>query len=329
LSSGPEPAEAAVTLDPEIETFTREIASGFARFGPFDRLTPPEARRAAEEVRARWRTGGPRMLTTREVSIEGRHGAVRARIYDPGPPGPKPALVYLHGGGWMIFSIDTHDRVMREYAARAGVIVVGVDYPLSPEVKFPVALEQCIDVVRWLGDHGAAFDVDAARLAIGGDSAGANMALAAALHFRDAGEPHRIGALLLAYGAYDVEISPDAARRYGGPGAVLTPEEMDVFWGHYLPTPETAANPLACPLRGDFAGLPPACLTIPTCDLLSEQSYVLARRLRAADVAVTANAYGGATHSFLEAVSIASIADRALQDGAEWLRRTLGASLPR
>lgn len=329
MSSGPEAAETAVALDPEIATFSREVSAAFASFGPFERLTPPEARRAAETVRARWRQGGPRMLSTREISIEGRHGAVRSRIYDPGPSGTKRALVYLHGGGWTIFSIDTHDRVMREYAARAGVCVVGVDYPLSPEAKFPVALEQIFDVVRWIGEHGPAFDIDPSRLAIGGDSAGANMALSTAIHFRDAGEPDRIGALLLAYGAFDVEISDDAARLYGGPGAVLTPGEMDVFWANYLPSPADAANPLACPLRADLAGLPPACLTIPTCDLLSEQSYALARRLRSAHVPVVANAYAGATHSFLEAVSISTVADRALQDGANWLRRTLDGPLSR
>lgn len=329
MPSGPEAAEAAVALDPEIATFTREVSAAFAQFGPFERLTPPEARRAAEEVRSRWRQGGPRMLSTREVSIAARHGAVRARIYDPGPAGTKRALVYLHGGGWTIFSIDTHDRVMREYAARAGVVVVGVDYPLSPEAKFPVALEQIYDVVRWVGEHGAAFDIEPGPLAIGGDSAGANMALATAVHFRDAGEPHRIGALLLAYGAFDVEISDEASRLYGGPGAVLTPAEMDGFWANYLPTPAAAADPRACPLRADLAGLPPACLTIPTCDLLSEQSHALARRLRSARVPVVANSYAGATHSFLEAVSISSLADRALQDGADWLRRTLEALPPR
>lgn len=328
MASGPEAAEAAVAVDPEIATFTREVSAAFARFGPFERLSPPEARRVAEEVRARWRQGGPKMLSTREVSIAARHGAVRARVYDPGPARTKRALVYLHGGGWTIFSIDTHDRLMREYAARAGIAVVGVDYPLSPEAKYPVALEQIYDVVRWVGAHGAAFDIDPSRLAIGGDSAGANMALASAVHFRDAGEPDRFGALLLAYGAFDVEISAEAARRYGGPGAVLTPEEMDGFWANYLASPAQAADPLVCPLRAELAGLPPVCLTIPTCDLLSEQSYALARRLLSAGVPVTANAYAGATHSFLEAVSISALADRALQDGADWLRRTLDAPPP-
>ncbi|TLY49807.1 MAG: alpha/beta hydrolase, partial [Gammaproteobacteria bacterium] len=119
------------------------------------------------------------MHSTRELQVPFGASSVRIRVYDPGIPGtaaPRPALIYMHGGGWMIFSLDTHDRVMREYAARSGLMVIGVDYALAPEARFPTALEQVTAVTRWLlAGHGAALGVDPARIVLGGDSAGGNL----------------------------------------------------------------------------------------------------------------------------------------------------------
>ena len=214
---------------------------------------------------------------------------------------------------------------MREYAARAGVIVVGVDYALAPEQRFPKALHQVIGVVRWLGGHAARLGLDPARIALGGDSAGGNLSICAALALRDAGEPRRVAALLLIYPAFDRECSPESMRRFGGPGAVLTAEEVDWFWNNYVGDLDVRDEPLACPLRARFEGLPPVCMTIPECDVLTEQSLEAAQRLRAAGVAVELTVYPGATHSFIEAMSVARVADRALSDGARWLARTLSS----
>ena len=315
------------TLDPEIRRFVSEVSAGFARYPLLDRMPKIEARQVAEEVRAPWRRGGPGMDQTFERHLPVEGGTIRVRVHDPLPGAAKPALVYMHGGGWTIFSIDTHDRVMREYAARASVVVIGVDYPLSPESKFPTALHQVVDVVRWLAAHGDDVGVDAERLAIGGDSAGANLALAAALVLRDAGESRRLKALLLNYGAFDTELSREAERRFGGADFMLTGDEMRGFWSNYLRGPEDASNPLACPLRARLENLPPAFLTVPQCDLLSEQSRSLQRRLQSAGVPVRAQYYAGATHSFLEAVSISALADRAFSEGSHWLREILGPPL--
>lgn len=313
-------------LDPQIRQFVDQISAGFARYPAFDRLTHPEMRRVAEEVRAPWRQGGPKVHSTVERSVPVPGGTIRIRLYDPGAPAVKPALIYLHGGGWTLFSLDTHDRVMREYAARASVVVVGVDYPLSPEAKFPTALDQIVEVVRWLGVHGTELGVDTRRLTIGGDSAGGNLAIATCLKLRDAGEPQRLKAMLLNYGGFDTVCSDEAARNYGGAGFMLTRDEMNTFWSNYMRTPQDRDNPLVAPLRGQLAGLPPAFLTIPECDILTEQSLAMTRKLRAAGVAVRAEIYPGATHSFLEAVSIAAVAARALADGSQWLRDTLAAA---
>ena len=311
-------------LDPQIRQFVNQVSAGFARYPSFDRLPHPEMRRVAEEVRAPWRQGGPKMHSTVERTVPVQGGAIRIRVYDPGLAGVKPALIYLHGGGWTLFSLDTHDRVMREYAARASVVVVGVDYPLSPEAKFPTALDQITQVVRWLGEHGHELDIDAGRLAIGGDSAGGNLAIATCLKLRDAGEPQRLKAMLLNYGGFDPICSEDAARKFGGEGFMLTRDEMNTFWRNYTRGPQDADNPLAAPLRARLEGLPPAFLTIPECDILTEQSLAMSQKLRDAGVAVQAEIYAGATHSFLEAVSVAAVADRALSDGAQWLHATLG-----
>jgi acetyl esterase len=229
----------------------------------------------------------------------------------------------MHGGGWTLFSVDTHDRVMREYAARANVVVVGVDYALAPENPFPVALEQVEAVALWARDAGAAFGIDPARIAIGGDSAGGNLAVAAALKLRDGGAADLVGAMLLIYGGFDSAGSEESDRRYGGPGYMLSGEERVKFWNNYTPDPADRENPLARPIIADLAGLPPAFLVIAECDILAEQNLRMAQRFRAAGVPVRAEVYPGATHSFIEAVSIAEVTRRAIDESADWLSQTL------
>ncbi|MGZ7080721.1 MAG: alpha/beta hydrolase, partial [Thermoanaerobaculia bacterium] len=237
-----------------------------------------------------------------------------------GGPTQKPALIYLHGGGWTFFSLDTHDRLMREYAARAGVIVAGVDYALSPEAKYPTALEQVVAVVRFLAGRGEEWGVDPQRIAIGGDSAGANLAIAACLRLRDESQAQLVRAMVLNYGVFDRRSSDEARERLGGPGNMLTSDEMEGFWRNYLRDEREADDPFVSPLRADLHGLPRTLLVVPQFDLLTEQSVQLADRMVAAGVPVTLNMYDGAVHSFLEAVSIAPLADRAFADTAAWLR---------
>lgn len=301
------------------------MGAAWARYGDLSALSPAEARRIAEEVRAPWTRGGPQMASitelSAEVSAEGR-APVRMRVYDPGPAGIKPALIYLHGGGWALFSLDTHDRLMREYASRAGVAVIGIDYALSPEAKFPVALQQVVSATRYIAQHGHTFGIDPGRMAIGGDSAGANLALSAAL---GPGSAVRgaIRAIVLNYGVFARQSSPEARRQFGGAGNMLTADEMEGFWRNYLRDEGDAEDPRACPIRADLRGLPPVFLAVPECDLLTEQSVKLAELLKKAGVIVHLEMYRGAMHSFLEAVSISALARRAFDDTAKWLRATL------
>jgi acetyl esterase len=267
------------------------------------------------------------MAATTEIRVPEGHGGVRIRCYDPGPRGMKPAIVYLHGGGWTIFSLDTHDRLMRELAARAGAVVVGVDYALSPEAKYPVALEQVCTVLRYLAARGHDLGVDPSRVAVAGDSAGANLSVAACLRLRAADAPTP-AAMALIYGVFDRRISGEAAARFGGAGYMLGADEMEQFWRNYLTDEEEADDPCVSPLQADLRGLPPAFLVVPECDVLAEQSIRMARHLADAGVAVSYAVYEGASHSFLEAVSIAPLADRALGETAAWLRGALAPAVP-
>ncbi len=313
-------------IDPDIQRFVARVTADYARLTGGQSLSVPEMREVAEAVRAPWRQGGPTMRQTVEVTAQTEAGPVRLRIYDPGVgQSPAPALVYMHGGGWVLFSLDTHDRVMREYAARAGVMVVGVDYSRSPEVRYPVALEQVIGVVRWLQQHGPTHGIDPARLVLGGDSAGGNLSIGTALALRDAGQPGLVRGLLLIYAVFDRRCSPESLRRFGGPGAVLTEEEVDYFWDHYTGGVDVSEDTYATPLIARLEGLPSVCMTIPECDVLTEQSYAMATRLRQAGVPLQFDVYPGATHSFIEAMSVAPVADRAITEGARWVCQTLGA----
>ena len=305
-------------LDPDIRSFIRTVAASVASHPGFDSAPYPQQRRWAEEAREPWRQGGPAMLETRELAVPTRHGAVRARIHRPAG-GILPGLVYLHGGGWTLFSIDTHDRVMREYAARTACCVIGVDYALAPERKFPVPLEQVVDVVSWLREQGPALGIDAARLAIGGDSAGANLSVAACLLRRDRAAIPPLVAMLLNYGAFVSRCSADACRRYGGPEYMLGCEEMNQYWHNYMRSDEDAEDPLACPLLGSLGGLPPAFLAIAECDILAEQNVEMARRLQDAGVPARSVVYAGASHSFIEAMSISALSNQALADASAWL----------
>lgn len=307
-------------LEPGVRRFVRAIQESATQAA--DDGSPAAARRSAELARARWCTGGPAMAQTRELEAPTRHGGVRLRLHRPAA-GRLPALVYLHGGGWTLFSIDTHDRVMREYAARAGIAVIGVDYALAPEAKYPVALEQVVDVIGWLREGAADLGVDAERVAVGGDSAGANLSVAACLSFREAGEDAALRGMLLNYGAFVNEHSADACRRYGGPAYMLTCEEMMQFWSNYLRDEADARDPLVCPLRARLEGLPPAFVAIAECDILAEQNALMADKLRGAGVPTREIVYRGASHSFIEAVAVSEVGARALADGARWLEETL------
>jgi acetyl esterase len=312
-------------VDPEIRQFADIVEQDYAKFAASDKPTIEQSRETAETVRRRWVRGGPKMAGISDLKIVAGEMEVRIRLFEAAKGDKRPVLVYLHGGGWTIFSLDTHDRLMREYAARSGLVVIGVDYSLAPEAKFPRQIDEVVAVIRWLSEHGSDIGVNPARMAIGGDSAGANMALATCLRLRDSGFAPLPRALLMNYGAFDAGGAFDAEPRATDHHLVLTHEEMGQFWRNYLNGPEDQQNPLANPILADLESLPPAFLAIAECDILRDENLVMADRLRAAGVEVESVVYPGATHSFLEAVSIARVSDRALADASGWLAKVMAA----
>ena len=305
-------------LEPSLREFYSRLAADHERYTAGREIDIIERRRVAELVREPWKAGGPQMANTTDLTVGKLQ--VPIRIHRPVADPSLPVLVYVHGGGWMLFSLDTHDRLMREYAARAGVTVVGVDYSLAPEAKFPRPIEELVSVVRWLRSEGSTCGLAPSHLAIGGDSAGGNLAVATNLALIEAGEVP-LDAQILNYGAFDPDRRP-SHDRFDGPDYNLTCAEMTDFWVNYLP-PEAASNPLARPLLADLKGMPPTFLCIAECDILADENWEMVDALAKADVPVTVRSYQGAAHSFLEAVSISPLADRALAEASKWLSETL------
>ena len=305
-------------LPPDMRRFQQWLAAAYAQHAALDSVSLPEARLIAERVRAPLTQGGPTMVHTRELQVDTPHGPVRVRVHVPTAAAVHPALVYMHGGGWVFFSIDTHDRLMRELAARSGRAVIGVDYARAPEARYPVAREQATAAWRWAHANAATLGLDAERIALAGDSAGANLALGTALLLREAGE--RPDALLLNYGVFCDDDSTESFTRFDGPGYNLGRDEMRGFWNHYLGPAGDPGDGLAMPLRADLAGLPRTCVLVAECDVLRDDSLALATRLREAGVPLALQRHPGAVHSFLEAVSFSELAERALAESAAWLR---------
>lgn len=310
------PAHQRDDLDPTILAFVNRTSLDFSALAGSSPMTITRRREIAEQVRTPWAKGGPDMAETRLVRIGPRN--VRARIYIPVSGPGNGTLVYLHGGGWMIFSIDTHDRLMREYADRTGCAVIGLDYSLAPEHHFPAALDDVDACLDWLLEQGAALGLNTQRIALGGDSAGGNLSLCTTLRRRDKGQFLPM-ALLLNYAALDQ--TPRASwRRYSGEPYMLNANEMHDFWHGYLGT-KTTDNPYARPLLGDLSGMPPAHLCVAGCDILLDENIELRDRLQSAGNSVSCIVYPGATHSFLEAVLISPLANQALADASVWLNQ--------
>jgi acetyl esterase len=230
-----------------------------------------------------------------------------------------PVLVFFHGGGWVVGDIESHDTGCRHLANRAECAVVSVDYRLAPEHKFPAAVEDCLAATAWVAGNAASLGVDAGRLAVGGDSAGGNLAAVVSLLARDHGTP-RIGHQLLIYPATDAAMRHDSMARFAE-GYVLTRSTMRWFYEQYLRTLADAADWQASPLAApDLGGLPPAFVLTAGYDPLCDEGDAYAARLAAAGVSVTHRRFTGQIHGFALNGKIIRAAETALDEAAAALR---------
>jgi acetyl esterase len=302
-------------LDPQMaEALARSDALS-AEFGPVAPDDIALRRSAYAHERAFWNAVPVALAATEDVVLEAAGLITPLRLYRPHDPSPGAALVYLHGGGIVVGSLDTHDRIMRLLARHTGVMVIGVGYALAPETRFPRQLEQIAAAVEQLP---ARFGLDSTRIALAGDSAGAHLALAATLGLRD-----RCGvlpaALLLYYGSYGLRDS--ASRRlYGGPGDGLTEEELAFYRQCYLRGPEDARDPRYDLLAADLAGTPPCFIAPCALDPLQDDSRALAALLEEQGTPAELRVYDGVLHGFLHLSRMVDLSVRAIEDGARFLR---------
>jgi acetyl esterase len=275
--------------------------------------------RAADLASIRESGGEPEAVyEVADLKICGPGGDLPLRLYRPSSERPLPALLYFFGGGWVLGAIDTADGVSRSLANSAGVLVAVVGYRLAPEHPFPAAVEDCYAAVRWVAEHADEIGADPARLAVGGDSAGGNLAAAVALLARADG-PALVGQLLV-YPNTD-QLADDRSMRDVDDPFLFNHHSVAWYRQHYLRNPGDAANPLASPLRAEsLAGLPPALVITAEYDPLRDQGEAYARRLADEGVRVELSRYPGMAHGFFTMAGAVDASRSAIAQAASRLR---------
>jgi len=254
--------------------------------------------------------------------FSGPEGDVPVRIYWPDAEGPRPLLVWYHGGGWVIGNLDGADYGCRIMTNAASAVIVSVDYRLAPEAKFPSAPEECYAALQWAVANAAELGADPTRVAVGGDSAGGNLAAVVSLMARDRSGP-KIGLQLLIYPVTDYDFETQSYTD-NGEGYLLTKDSMVWFWGHYVHTPEDARHPHASPLQAeDLSGLPAALVVTAEFDPLRDEGEAYAKRLSESGVKVTAKRFDGQIHGFFANPAIDDGHEAALMAAAA-IKETLG-----
>jgi acetyl esterase len=310
-----------IALDPQMIAVMdkrRTLTIGLQNQG---NLSIDDSRNNYNHERAWWNAIKPKMDSVEELSVPGPCRDIALRIYRPFIQNSCPTLLYLHGGGWVVGNLDTHDRVMRLLAQFSGAAVVGIDYALSPEHKFPVAINETLAVIQWLESSGRSHGLDPTRLALGGDSAGANMAVAVTqLHHQQ--DRQAIRFLLLYYGAYGLTDSW-SWQQYGNADYEFTREDKAFYLDSYLANPGDHADSRFNVLSGNIACLPQAFIAAAEYDPLHDDSVALHEAMRKANRPAHLEVYTGVLHSFIHYSRLLDKATQALRDGAHALTKAL------
>lgn len=286
---------------------------------PIEQMTVAEAR---EGMRTRTAALGPfeDVARVQDYRVPVAGGEIAARAYTPAGKGPFPAYIYFHGGGWVIGDIETHDGICRSLANASGAVVVSVDYRLAPEHKYPVAAEDSYAATEWVVREAAALGIDPRRIAVGGDSAGGNLAAAVCLMSRDRSGP-AIALQVLVYPVTQYGLDTRSYRDYAD-GYLLTRNGMRWFWDHYLKRAEDGAEAYASPLSAPrLDGLPPALVITAEYDPLCDEGEAFAARLRQSGVTVTLTRYPGMVHGFIRMLNIMDKARAARDEIAAALKK--------
>jgi acetyl esterase len=263
------------------------------------------------------------IASVENTTIPGPGGDIPVRVYRPESDAPLPALVYFHGGGWVLGSLETHDQTCRSLAEGAHCVVVSVDYRLAPEHRFPAAVDDCYAATEWVVANASAIGADSDRVAVGGDSAGGNLAAVIAQCARDREGPVLVFQLLV-YPVTDYEFTSTSMIE-NAEGYFLTTDEMRWFYGHYLTTPSQGEDSLVSPLRAtDLGALPPGFVLTAEFDPLRDQGNAYARALQAAGNDIALQQYGGVFHGFFGMTDLIDVSKEAMQDAVAALQRAFG-----
>ncbi|MER8220550.1 alpha/beta hydrolase [Streptomyces sp. NPDC094143] len=313
-------------VEPVLEPAAAEFAKATANPPYLFDLAPAEGRKAVDEVQS----GDIAKPAVDEEWITvsgGPTGSVRARIVRPaGAEGTLPVVLYIHGAGWVFGNAHTHDRLVRELAVGANAAVVFPEYDLSPEARYPVAVEQNYAVAQWVVAQGASKDLDGARLAVGGDSVGGNMAAALTLMAKERGDVAPVQQVLF-YPVTDASFDTGSYHQFAT-GYFLRRDGMQWFWDQYTTDEAERARITVSPLRAtteQLTGLPPALVITAEADVLRDEGEAYAARLREAGVPVTAVRYQGVIHDFvmLNALRGTHAADAAIRQASAVLHAAL------
>jgi len=310
-----------MALDPQAKAYLDQLAA--ANVLDIPAISVREAR-AMMEVGAMMLGRPPKVARIEDTTFPGPAGPVRLRVTAPEGDGPHPALIYFHGGGFAVGSLSSHDHLCRSLTNAAGVAVVSVDYRLAPEHPFPAAPDDAYAAAAWLAEpaNAAALGLDPSRLAVGGDSAGGNLAAVVALRARDRGGP-KLAFQLLIYPVVDCDLDTPSYRE-NAEGFLLTRAAMTWYWDQYVPDPARRTDPDASPLRADdLSNLPPALIVTAGYDVLRDEAEVYARRLADAGVPVRLTNYPGMIHGFLRRHTLLDQGKVALAEIADALKTAL------
>ncbi|MEU5791999.1 alpha/beta hydrolase [Streptomyces sp. NPDC047813] len=322
-------SDAVAPPQPVLEPAAAEFAAATAKPPFLFDLPPAEGRKAVDEVQS----GDIEKPAVDEEWITvsgGPTGSVRARIVRPaGSSGSLPVVLYVHGAGWVFGNAHTHDRLVRELAVGARAAVVFPEYDLSPEARYPVAIEQNYTVARWVVEQGATKDLDGSRMAVAGDSVGGNMSAALTLMAKERGGPALVQQVLF-YPVTDASFDTPSYHQFAT-GYFLRRDGMQWFWDQYTTDATDRAQITASPLRAtaeQLSGLPPALVITGEADVLRDEGEAYAARLRAAGVPVSAVRFQGVIHDFvmLNALRDTHAARTAIELATRTLHRALHAN---
>ncbi|QKW32994.1 alpha/beta hydrolase [Actinomadura sp. NAK00032] len=314
------------TPAPVLEAAAAEFAAATANPPYLSDLGPAEGRKTVDEVQS-GEIAKPRIDEEWITVPGGPTGSVRVRVVRPaGAAGPLPVILYIHGAGWVFGNAHTHDRLVRELATGVNAAVVFPEYDLSPEARYPVAIEQNYTVAQWIVREGPNNDLDASRIAVAGDSVGGNMSAALTLMAKERGDVPLVQQVLF-YPVTDASFDTGSYRRFAE-GYFLRRDGMQWFWDQYTTDPAQRAEITASPLRAttdQLAGLPPALIITAEADVLRDEGEAYAAKLRAAGVPVTATRYQGIIHDFvmLNALRGTQAAEAAITQATTTLRAAL------